>query len=341
LQSNEKPQGKNTMDITRRSMLGGSVTLAAALMTRQVQAAAAFRNELPPAWYRFRFGEYEATVISDGRLPLGKPVPAFPASPPQEIIGLLENNFLPPDAATLEQNALVLNTGKQLILFDTGMGDSMGEASKMFGLTTGKLLRNMEAAGIRREDIDLVVLTHAHCDHCWALTDAQGNRNFPNAQVAVSEADLKFWTDPGNKRGPEFMAAFIDGATKNLSAYRDRMVMVKDGQEVAPGVSAMSTPGHTVGHHCFAISSGNQVLINSGDLAHHHVLLLRKPMWEFAYDTDPKLSAQSRSRMLDRMAADKPLVLSYHFPWPGLGHVAKAGEGYDWIAAPMNLTDLG
>ena len=327
--------------VTRRGLLAGAAALAA-LPSGLARAAAPFQNTLPAAWHRFHFGDYEATVISDGRLPLGKPEPAFPASPPQEIIGLLKEGFLPPDAATLEQNILVLNTGRQLILFDTGMGESMGEASKMFGPTTGKMLANLRAAGIQPEQIDLVVLTHAHCDHCWGLVDAQGERVFPNAQVALSEADLKFWTDDGNKRGPAFMVPFIDGAKKNLAAYRDRMVMVRDGQEVAPGVVALFTPGHTVGHHCYAISSGNQVMVNTGDLAHHHILLLRKPLWEFSFDTDPKLSAQSRSKMLDRLATDRHPVLSYHFPWPGLGHVARRSDGgYDWIATPMDLSTLG
>ncbi len=119
------------------------------------------------------------------------------------------------------------------------------------------------------------------------------------------------------------------------------MVMVRDGQPVVPGVIAMATPGHTVGHTVYAISSGNQVVVNTGDLAHHHVLLLKRPLWEFAYDTDPKLSAQSRSRMLDRLATDRHAMVSYHFPWPGLGHVAKDGAGYAWVPAPMNVTTLG
>ncbi|MCG7362494.1 MBL fold metallo-hydrolase [Roseomonas sp. ACRSG] len=331
------------MTIQRRVLLraGAGLLTGAALLQHglhSARAAAPFRNDLPPAWYRFRLGEYEATVVSDGRLPLGKPEPAFPASPPNEIVSLLQNNFLPPDAATLEQNALILNTGKQLILFDTGMGDSMGDDSKMFGPTTGRLLANMRASGIEPEQIDLVILSHAHSDHCWALVNAEGRRNFPNAQVAVSEADLRYWTDDGNKRGPAFMTTFIDGAKKNLSAYRDRMMMVRDGAEVVPGITALSTPGHTVGHHCYAITSAGQTMVYTGDLAHHHILLLQRPLWEFSFDTDPKQSAQTRSRMLDRLATDKHLVLSYHFPWPGLGHVVRDGNAYEWAAEPMNLT---
>ncbi|WP_424812756.1 MBL fold metallo-hydrolase [Roseococcus sp. YIM B11640] len=326
----------------RRALLGAGGGLAAAtLLPSLSEAAAPFRNDLPPAWYRFRIGQFEATVVSDGRLPLGQPAPAFPASPPQEIADLMRSNFLPVNEANLEQNALIVNTGRQLVLFDTGMGESMGAASQMFGPTTGRLLRNMRAAGIEPSQIDMVILTHAHCDHCWALVDAQGNRNFPNAQVAVTEADLRFWTDPANKRGPEFMTAFIDGATKNLNAYRDRLVMVRDGQEVVPGIQAMAAPGHTVGHTIYAVTSGNQTVVNTGDLAHHQVLLLQRPLWEFSFDTDPKQSAQTRSRALERFATDRTQILSYHFPWPGLGHVVKAGEGYTWLPSPMEVTSLG
>ena len=331
------------MTLSRRGALLAvpTLALAGAALAGAVQAAAPFANSLAPAWYRFRWGEMEATVISDGALPLGPPAGGFPAAPPAELEGLLRGAFLPTDGITLEQNALVLNTGRQLILFDTGMGDSMGADSRMFGPTTGRLLANLRAAGIDPAAIDMVILTHAHCDHCWGLVDAQGNRNFPNAQVAVSEADLRFWTDDANKRGPAFMNAFIEGAKRNLNAYRDRMVMVRDEQPVVPGVTAMATPGHTVGHTVYAIESGGRVMVNTGDLAHHQVLLLRRPMWEFTFDSDPALSARSRTRMLQRVAQDRHAMLSYHFPWPGLGNVSREGEGFAWHPAGMNVTPAG
>lgn len=328
------------MTFNRRTLLGAGLA-AAALPLMQAKAAAPFVGRGAPAWYRFRFGEYEATVISDGALPLGKAEDSFVGARPGEINAMMQANFLDPANALLEQNALVINTGRNLILFDTGMGDSMGADSQMFGPTTGRLLRNMRQAGIDPAQIDLVVLSHAHCDHCWALVDAQGNRNFPNAQVAVSEADLKYWTDEGNIRGPAFMGPFIRGATKNLNAYRDRMMMVQDGREVVPGVIAMSAPGHTVGHTIYAINSGPNVMVYTGDLAHHQVLLLRRPLLEFAFDTDPKQSAQTRARALDRFANERVQLLSYHFPWPGLGRVAKEGEGYAWMPSPMDVTSLG
>jgi glyoxylase-like metal-dependent hydrolase (beta-lactamase superfamily II) len=332
-----------TLPVSRRGLLAGAgaAALAATLPQSAARAAAPMRNTLPPAWHRFKWGEFEATVVSDGNLPLGKPAESFVGPGADRINTLLTSEFLDPNAATLEQNILVVNTGRQLLLFDTGMGESMGADSKMFGPTTGRLLANLRAAGIEPAQIDMVVATHAHCDHVWGLVDASGQRVFPNAQVAINEADVKFWTDDANKRGPAFMGVFIEGAKKNLNAYRDRLVMVRDGQEVVPGVVALFTPGHTVGHTCYAITSGNRTMVNTGDLAHHQVLLLRSPLMEFSYDTDPKQSAQTRARMLDRLATDRHAVLSYHFPWPGLGHVRKEGDGYAWVQAPMNVTSVG
>ena len=126
------------------------------------------------------------------------------------------------------------------------------------------------SGGIAPDQVDVVCATHAHCDHIWALVNAKGQRVFPNARVAISEADLRFWTDDGNKRGPSFMPVFIDGAKKNLSAYRDRMIMVRDGQEVVPGVTAIAAPSaprysaarpgppaaHSSGGACCVPSSG-------------------------------------------------------------------------------------
>jgi len=100
----------------------------------------------------------------------------------------------------------------------------------------------------------------------------------------------------------------------------------------------MAAPGHTFGHYMFMIQSEGKSFAYLGDLAHHPVLLLERPRMEFAYDSDPKMAAATRVKMLEMLAANKTAVLSYHFPWPGYGHVVKTGEGFHYIAEPIVMT---
>jgi glyoxylase-like metal-dependent hydrolase (beta-lactamase superfamily II) len=276
----------------------------------------------------------QATVISDGTLPLGEPSGSFLGSSKEEIGKMLTDNFLSPTNVVLEQNILVLNTGDKLVLFDTGMG-----TSQMFGPTPGKMLGNLKAAGIAPKDIDAVVATHAHCDHVWGIMGDDGSRNFPNAQIYISQADFDFWTDEAKlaMKDPPYMKPFVEGARKNLLPNRDRLVFIKDGQEFLPGIQAMSAPGHTVGHTIYMITSDGKSLAAIGDLTHHQVILLEKPRIEFAYDTDSKQSANTRVRVLDMLASNRIPLIAYHFPWPGVGHVAKQGDGFRYFAAPLQM----
>ena len=114
----------------------------------------------------------------------------------------------------------------------------------------------------------------------------------------------------------------------------------KDGQEFLPGIQALAAPGHTIGHTCFMITSDGKSLAAVGDLTHHQVILLEKPRIEFAYDTDSKQSANTRVRVLDMLAANRIPLIAYHFPWPGVGHVAKQGEGFRYFPAALQMMEL-
>lgn len=289
-----------------------------------------------PGWHRFRLGEFEITAVSDGQLPL----PArsgFETAPPDEIEVLLTETFLPQNTLMLGLNVLVVNTGQKLVLVDTGMGDSMGETSRMFGPSTGHLLANLRNAGFAPEEIDMVILTNAHADHAWGLAHRDGRAVFPNAELALAEAELDFWTNPDNRALSDFADLNVQGAIRNIAPYRDRLVMVRDGAEVCDGITALASPGHSVGHHCYVIASGGQNVAMIGDLAHHHVLALRRPEWEISYDSDPRQAVRSRLRVLDMLTAERMAVIGYHFPWPGLGHVARRADGsFDWVASPLD-----
>lgn len=319
--------------LTRRHALLGAAIGGGALALgcpNAVIAKAPMIGTPGPYFYRFKFGSGEATIVSDGMFPLKNPHATFKGLTPEEIDRQLIDNFLPTSNAPLEQNVLILNTGDRMILFDTGMG-----SLKLFGPTTGKLLKSMKQAGIDPKDVDAVVMSHAHVDHCGGNVGDDGKSNFPNAEFYISQADFDFWTD--ETKVPKNQKAFLDTARKNLLPVRDRLVYIRDGQEFLPGVTAMAAPGHTIGHTMFLISSGNSQLCYIADLSHHPVLLLEKPRTEFVADTDPKQSAETRVKMLTMLAETRLPILGYHFAWPGIGHVAKAGEGFRYFPEAMKM----
>lgn len=316
----------------RRQYLAGVSALAAAgaMTAGRALAKAPMQNVQAPAYYRFKLGAFEATVISDGPLSLGAPSDGvFSGVSKADMTKVLTDNFLPTDNVEMDQNTLLINTGNQLVLFDTGDG-----GSKMFGPKSGRQLANLKAAGIDPKDIDAVVLTHAHGDHCWGIMSAAGAQNFPNAQIYMAQADFDFWTDEAKAKG-DMMKPMIEGTRRHLVPNRDRMVFVKDGQEFLPGIQAMAAPGHTVGHTVYVITSEGKTLLNSGDIAHHAVISTQTPRVAFAYDTDGAQGVATRLKVFDMLAAQRMPFVSYHFPWPGLGYLAKQGDGYRYFAAPM------
>jgi glyoxylase-like metal-dependent hydrolase (beta-lactamase superfamily II) len=327
------------ISMSRRQALLGAAAITGAgalsnLRAPSAHAKAPLAVDQAPYFYRFNHGKIQATIVSDGILPLGEPSASFLGTSKEEVAKMLTDNFLSPTSVVLEQNVLVLNTGDKMILFDTGMG-----SSTMFGPTTGKLLSSLKAAAIDPKAIDAVVATHAHCDHVWGIMADDGSSHFPNAQIYISQADFDYWTDEAKlgMKDPAYMKPFVEGARKNLLPNRDRIVFFKDGQEFLPGIQAMSAPGHTVGHTIFMITSDGKTLAAIGDLTHHQVLLMLKPRIEFAYDTDSKQSANTRVRVLDMLASNRIPLIAYHFPWPGMGHVAKLGDGFQYFPAPLQM----
>ena len=321
------------LTISRRCLLGTAAcfTGAAALgFPADAFAKASPVGTQAPLFYRIKLGDLEATVVSDGPLAPGPLAGIYSDAPKEELEKLLAANFASPDAL-FEQNAIVVNTGDRLVLIDTGVG-----SAKPFGPNSGRMPKNLAAAGIDPKTIDAVIITHAHPDHCWGCLAADGLPNYPNAQLYIAQADYDFWTDEGKLNHPQ-IKGMVAGTRHALMPLRERMSFVKDGAEVLPGIKAIHTPGHTVGHTSYVLSSGNQLLLVSGDVIHHPAVSMARPKYKFGFDTDPEQGIASRVKTLDMLSSERMPVLVYHFPWPGIGHVSKDGDSYRYHPAPIRV----
>jgi glyoxylase-like metal-dependent hydrolase (beta-lactamase superfamily II) len=305
--------------VSRRQFLAAAAALAATpLMPWKAQA-------LSEAPHTFKQGEFEITVVSDGDLTL--PISVFlPDATPQEQAEFAKRLGWTPPNASAKANHAILRKGSDIILVDTGSGTK-------FEPSAGKLLENLKAAGIEQAAITKIVLTHGHPDHVWGTTDGSGALNFPNAAYYVGAAEWDFWMDPDliNKMPPQ-MGDFVKGAQREFAAVKDKVTMIKPGDEIVTGLKALDTAGHTPGHLSFEVSGGEGLII-SVDAAVNHVIFFEHPEWKFGFDSIPDLAIQNRQALLDRAATDKIKLLGYHWASPGVGYAERSGTAYRFVAA--------
>jgi glyoxylase-like metal-dependent hydrolase (beta-lactamase superfamily II) len=310
---------------TALTALSASAMLAA--VPRLATAAAPLAGTQVPGLRRLKIGGIEVTALLDGHLPI--PHELFPgaAADPATANRLTDEAFLPRGPVTTPVNAFLVNTGPRLVLVDTGTANLMGP-----GL--GRLAAHLTAAGVRPEQVDAVLLTHVHPDHFGGLV-ADGRPVFQNAEVLVPEADHAFWTDEGiASRAPADFQPFFAAARATIRACGDKVRRFAPGGEVAPGVTSIAAPGHTVGHTAYRIASGNEQLLIWGDVVHVAPFQFAQPDWSIAFDTDQDQARATRRRLLDLVATDRVQVAGAHLPFPGFGHVARAGNGYAFVPTP-------
>jgi glyoxylase-like metal-dependent hydrolase (beta-lactamase superfamily II) len=283
-------------------------------------------------YYRFNIGSFKATVISDGygNVPFW---PIFAANQPASATeSFLKQNHLSANPQ-FTNNLLVVDTPTDRVLVDTGFGDVLGPPSGQFPW----LVENLRRAGIPPDSVTIVIISHVHLDHVAGIVTKSGHHVFPNAKYVIVDDELTYWTgsrfesDVNASHAPdEFKQAAIYAAKTYLPPIRQRMQVVRPGADVAPGITLIPAPGHSPSHTAIRFSSGGAELIHMADVAHRSDSGLQHPEWSTIFDFDGEQAIATRRRILGQVAADRTLVMGYHFPFPALGYVETAGSAYRW-----------
>ncbi|MFN3938178.1 MAG: MBL fold metallo-hydrolase [Gemmobacter sp.] len=306
-----------TTRLNRRQTLGAMAALpVSAGLLATARPAAAVPERAGPAtapFHRIRLGGFDVTTLLAGT----RTVPDL-----QTIFGLnvgaedfaaaAEAAMIPADRSQFFFTPTVVNTGSDLVLFDTGLNPE--------GITAA-----LGAAGYAPGDVTAVVITHMHGDHIGGLMGETGP-TFPNARYFAGAEEFDHWTMSGNE---------LFG--RNVEPLAEQMTMLDDGDSPVSGVTAMASFGHTPGHMAFMLESEGQSLLLIGDITNHYVFSLAHPDWEVRFDMDKAAAAATRRRVLGMLAAERMPFVGYHMPFPGIGYVAAAGDGFRYVPHSYQL----
>ena len=311
--------------VTRRTLLAGSAAAALAAGTASAAAAAPPAGRPTPGVYRYKIGTFELTALYDGIWYRPITDKFIRNAPFAEVEHALADAFMPADKLATPFTTLVVNTGKKLVLIDTGTGGQIAPSA-------GALRDNLGAAGIDPNAVDLIVISHFHPDHINGIKDKDNDLVFPNAEIMVPAAEWNFWMDDANMNAaPAEQKLTFRNQRRIFSDIARRVTRFTPGAEVAPGILTLAAPGHTPGHTVCSIHSGDQSLLVLGDTAQHPAVFARHPDWQAAFDIDGAAAVATRKKLFDRAAADRMLVTGYHFPFPACGHLIKTASGYEHV----------
>ncbi len=314
--------------MTRRHALltGASGALAMPFIVRPVKPARAETRMMGldrPTHYRFPLGDFEVTMLFDGARRVDGPHPIFGENQdPDEVAAYAEENFLPGDRMEISFAPVLVNTGAELVLFDTGNAPG-GQPD------VGNLPQRLEAAGYEPGQIDVVAISHCHPDHIGGLMNG-GEPTYPNARYAIGRTEYDWWTS----EAPEDQAALVQS---NVVPLSEQMTFLEDGDDVVSGITAMATFGHTPGHMAFHIESNGQRLLNFADVTNHYVASLRRPDWHVVFDHDKEAAVETRRRVLYMLATERIPAVGYHMPFPSIGFVERTEESFRWVPASYQL----
>ncbi len=326
-------------ELSRRHLLAGVAASAAAPAGMNLPALAA----APPVgkqnagYYRYKVGSIEMTVVTDGANTFKFTDTHVTNKTRGDLNAALEAAHYPKDLMTTPYNPVVINTGGRLAVFDTGTSEAAFVNSKG---QTGQFQDNLKAAGIDRNAIDVVVISHFHGDHINGLLTPDNKPAFPNAEVLVPAVEWKYFMDDGEmSRAPKGrMETVFKNLRRVFDAQGRKVTQYDANKEIVPGVTAMHTPGHTPGHMSFIVASGNSKVFVQGDVTHVPWVFVRNPGWHGFYDQDGPMAEETRRKVYDMLVAERMMVQGFHYPFPSHAYVEKVGSGYREVPVPWNPT---
>jgi glyoxylase-like metal-dependent hydrolase (beta-lactamase superfamily II) len=328
------------IELSRRNLLTSAAAAGVAATTPlaatlPAMAAAPPTGTQAPGFYRYKVGTHEVTVVTDGSSTFPLPDTFVVNKKKDEVNAALGAVFMDKDKMTVPYSPIVVNTGAKLVVLDTGTGEANFERSKG---TAGQFQNNLKAAGIDRNAVDVVVISHFHGDHINGLLMADNKPAFPNAEIMVPAAEWKYFMDDGEmaKQTTDRMKGVFAGARKVFDAFGREVTQYDAGKEVAPGITAVSTPGHTPGHMSHVVASGSSKLYVQADVTNHPALFVRNPGWHAFFDHDAKMAEETRRKVYDMLVAERMMVQGFHYPFPALAYVEKSGDGYRETMVPWN-----
>jgi glyoxylase-like metal-dependent hydrolase (beta-lactamase superfamily II) len=294
------------------------------------------QGELQPTIYRFKLGELEIATILDSKVVREGLHPSHGGEHPvEEMEKLAAANRIDPKRAVHPFIPTIVNTGKQLILFDTGNGALRREHEQLRNRSVdGHLVERLGQAGYKPGDVDVVVITHGHPDHIGGLTEG-GKPVFANARYVFGATEFDFWKRGENVReARKFNRELFMQIAVPLA---DRASFVKPGDEIASGIRAVDAAGHSPGMMAYHVESQGKRLLIWADTCGHYVVSLQRPDWQLDVDDIKDQAIATRKRVLDMVATDNLFVAGFHMPFPGLGVVEKSGTGYRWVPVGYQL----
>jgi glyoxylase-like metal-dependent hydrolase (beta-lactamase superfamily II) len=302
----------------REAFLGAGALAAATVIASPALAKMPFAKAQAPGFFRRKLGAFEVTTLLDGDLELELKLFSGNAAEMEK----LSAQSYQPSPPRAHVSAFAVNTGEKLYLVDTGTGALMGSS-------LGRVAENLVLGGINPDQVDAILLTHLHPDHCGGMVMENGQPTYKNAEVFVAGADAKFWLSMEvAEKAPAEMKPFFQMAVASIKPYAHRLKPLPASGEIAAGVSAVPLPGHSAGHTGYMFASGKEQLLIWGDIVHNAALQFPRPEWTLAFDTDQPLAAASRKRAFDMAAADRILVAGAHLPYPALGFVERTADQY-------------